>query len=269
MTVDARYLPYRSSRRSGARATVFCLPHAGGGASAYHRWVGADPLLDVQPVQLPGREDLLGEEPARDAAQLVSLLGPALADLASGPTVLFGHSMGAVLAAELAVWLRRNGAPPPLLLVVSGRRGGARRSSGPAQTTAYSSDEELATVLLRMGGTPREVFDDPQLRSLVLATVRSDLLLLHRYRRSYGDAEVPAPVLACGGREDSVTGRELADWSAHTALGSRVRLFPGGHFYLHRQQRSLFRALHTALGPGGPPTPPEPGKEHHAADRLR
>ncbi|MGI5346818.1 thioesterase II family protein [Streptomyces sp. CA-250714] len=266
MAASPRFLPYWTGRQHGAEATVFCLPHAGGGASTYHRWVGADPALDVQPVQLPGREDLIGMAPVPDAERLVPMLGAQIADASVGRTVLFGHSMGAVLAAELTAWLHRHNAPVPALLVVSSRRGGAPRRPAAGQLTAHSSDEELVAGLLRMGGTHREVLEDPQLRALFLPTVRNDLLLLDRYRRGYGDRELPVPLLVCAGRDDTVSPDELADWATHTALECRVRTFPGGHFYLREQRRDLFRAVHEALGTTGLPSPAPSRKEHHAAD---
>ncbi|MGP3991743.1 thioesterase II family protein [Streptomyces sp. 3N207] len=266
MAAAPGFLPYWTGRQHSAESTVFCLPHAGGGASAYHHWVGADPALDVQPVQLPGREDLIGTAPLPDAARLVALLGPQIADVSSGRTVLFGHSMGAILAAELTAWLHRQGAHVPALLVVSSRRGGPGRRPTADQLTAHSSDEEIVAGLLRMGGTHREVLDDPQLRALLLPTVRNDLLLLDRYRRGYGDRGLPVPLLVCAGREDTVTADELGDWSTHTALECQVRRFPGGHFYLRHQRHALFQAVREALAATGLPSAAPPRKEHHAAD---
>ncbi|MFG7946594.1 thioesterase II family protein [Streptomyces cacaoi] len=279
MPGEPRFLPFWSARRPAADATVFCLPHTGGGASGYRGWIGADPRLDVQPVQLPGREGLMGMPAAASVEELVPLLGAELAERATGPTVLFGHSMGAFLAAELVAWLHRGGARVPELLVVSAHRGGARRHPGPGPLGPDCTDEELLGALREMGGTAPEALADPQLCELLLTTVRDDLRLGHAYRRGYGERELPVPVLACGGRDDTVTADELADWSAHTARECRVRLFPGGHFYLHQHTRQVLRAVHEALTTGLPPAPasrtPEPPRTphqergHHAADRPR
>lgn len=46
------------------RATLFCFPFAGGGASAYNSWVQKmKDKVTVCPIQLPGREERIMEKP--------------------------------------------------------------------------------------------------------------------------------------------------------------------------------------------------------------
>ncbi|MEO8033728.1 MAG: alpha/beta fold hydrolase, partial [Acidobacteriota bacterium] len=88
---------------------VFCLPYAGGGASAYRTWAAGLPS-DIQlcAVQLPGRENRLGEPLYRSATDLVPALVSALRPFLDRPYAIFGHSMGGLLAFEAARQIRRS-----------------------------------------------------------------------------------------------------------------------------------------------------------------
>src|SRR4051794_36920377 len=104
--------------RPDARRRLFCLPHAGGGAAAFRRWAdGMAAAVEVVAVQPPGRETRFREPPFTDWRSLVVSLADALP--ADRPFALFGHSLGALLAFELARELRRRGGPPPDHLFVA------------------------------------------------------------------------------------------------------------------------------------------------------
>jgi pimeloyl-ACP methyl ester carboxylesterase len=105
-----------------ARLRLFCVPHAGGGASLFRHWQSGLPEdLEVCGIQLPGRENRSRETPLSDLASIVRGLGQALHPIAlSGPFVLFGHSMGALIAFELVRWLQEHRRIRPVHLIVSG-----------------------------------------------------------------------------------------------------------------------------------------------------
>ncbi|GAA3082006.1 hypothetical protein GCM10020000_79930 [Streptomyces olivoverticillatus] len=74
-----------------AEMVLYCLPNAGGGGTHYLSWRRLLPeTLWAQPVQLPGRENRLAEEPRFTAAEVAA----ALAAHVDRPYALYGHSMG-------------------------------------------------------------------------------------------------------------------------------------------------------------------------------
>src|SRR6266536_1772873 len=94
--------------RPSACVRIFCLPYAGGGASAYRTWVNELPAhIEVVPVQPPGREDRYTEEPFRRMADMVDglihSLQPLMVDM---PFAFFGHSLGGIVALEVARGLK-------------------------------------------------------------------------------------------------------------------------------------------------------------------
>src|SRR6266849_2637073 len=140
--------------RPGSRLRLFCFPYAGGTAAVYRPWLDAFPAEgDVCPIQLPGRGSRFRETRLRGTADLVSAAAEGLGPLLDFPFALFGHSMGALVAFELARELRRRGGPAPVLLAVSGRQAPPRPEPDPP--FAHLPDAEfLREVRERYDGIP-------------------------------------------------------------------------------------------------------------------
>jgi surfactin synthase thioesterase subunit len=120
---------------------LLCLPFAGAGASFFRPWrrLGVEGV-DVVPVQLPGREARIAEPLYTDVHEAADgLLPELLADLPdpAGPLALFGHSLGAVLAYELARRLVTAGVAVDRLFVSGSPGPGAER-----EQRASDLDEE-------------------------------------------------------------------------------------------------------------------------------
>lgn len=214
--------------------TLFCFPHSAGGASAYSSWVGRSPQVDVQPVQLPGREDLIALPPVDDMANLVDLLGREISAVAPARYALFGHSMGAAIAAELAVWFDRRGCPPQLLVVSSAPVPPMTEAARAGLPLPPDNDGELVAHLLSLGGTPAEVFADPELREIMLEVVRADMRLLRGHRPTFD--RLPVPLLVLGAVHDEViTSGQLGAWHEHAGVRHHAHMLAGDHFYLREQ----------------------------------
>lgn len=242
--------------RAPTRVRLFVLPHAGGGASAYRSWRSALPEdVELCLVHPPGREGRIGEPPLRSLDALVDDVAPAVAALAApaGPSyVLFGHSMGSLVAWALARRLVAAGAPAPARLVVSAHR--APHVPDPRGALWKADDERLLAELERLGGTPPEVLAHPELMELVLPVFRADLEAAGR--AGTGPPErLPCGVTVMAGRDDAtVSPAALEAWREHAAPGDdgfRLRRFDGGHFYLGPEALAfLGEELHRATRAG-------------------
>lgn len=68
------------------KITLFCLPFAGGGASAYNQWAKKmQGKVTVCPVQLPGREERIMEKPYIDMPVMLDDLEEAVREVVDGP----------------------------------------------------------------------------------------------------------------------------------------------------------------------------------------
>ncbi|WP_327136096.1 alpha/beta fold hydrolase (plasmid) [Streptomyces sp. NBC_01343] len=232
-----------------ARARIVCLPHAGGGASAYQGWARhLPPAVELLAVQYPGRQDRLAEPCSETMEESAGAAAAALAALPVLPTVVFGHSMGALVAYETTLRLGRH-APhaAPVHLFVSGTAAPHRdREELPAL-----DDASLVAYTRRQGGAEPEVYEIPELRELLLPSLRADFRLLTDYVPVKEPARTSVPVTAFGGdRDTGCPPEELASWGELTTAEFTSRVFPGGHFYLQGQEERLTALVAGALGAG-------------------
>jgi len=226
---------------------VLCFPYAGAGASAFrrHREYPSD-VVRLCPVQLPGREERFDEKLYTDVAEVVDNLLPNMMDLVNGsPRVaLFGHSLGAVLAFEAAHRLesrhREVDGPDVLRLFVSGSAGPWTRRADPA--TGLSDDRFVARVR-ELAGYEHPALSHPQLREVLLPTLRADVAMHESYRPPSG-LRLAAPITSIrGSGDDLVSAEEAAQWSAATTAECRMVEVAGGHMYLIDSPPTLVQVL--------------------------
>ena len=236
--------PARSIRRLRAGAPsgrrLVCFPHAGGSASYFAPLARLlDPDVEVFAAQYPGRQDRSGEPLIEDIDKLADLLFDALTAIVDRPVLLFGHSMGAVLAFEVARRLEQTSGPHPVAVIVSGRQA----PSLPPDEDAQWDDDALRAELRSLGGTDQSVLDNDDLAELVLPILRADFKALASYRPA-PDASVRAPIIGFVGESDSTTPvADVRAWRRHTLSWFDLQVFPGDHFYLGTVTADVATAL--------------------------
>src|SRR5581483_9807888 len=179
--------------------------------------------------------------PFRNLPALIKELARVIAPLLDINFAFFGHSMGAIIAFELARELRRKNMPQPRQLLVSGRQA---PQLGSRHRILYNlPDEELRAELSRLNGIPSEVFGHPELMNLLLPLLRADFELIQTY------AYMAEPPLTCGiaaygGLEDNKVPRELLlPWGQQTDGEFSLQMLPGDHFFLRSASRLLLESL--------------------------
>ncbi|MEU9510235.1 alpha/beta fold hydrolase [Micromonospora sp. NPDC048170] len=223
-------------RVTGDRPQLFCLPYAGGSANGYDGWL---PLLsrtlDVWAAELPGRGTRFHLPPAGDVGELTGQLLDEIEPMLADQVVLFGHSMGATLALELALRLQARGAPLSCLVV-----SGQPAPGWPRDNRLHLLDDARLTVAMKaMGGTPPEVFDSAELLELMLPILRADLRMVENHRFTPG-ATVRCPLVAYGSVDDpDATAPAIAGWADLTEGAFESRMFPGDHFYFQQHPEAI------------------------------
>ncbi|MFJ6198110.1 thioesterase domain-containing protein [Micromonospora sp. NPDC092111] len=255
--------------RPQAPVQLFCLPYAGGGASAFRRWqqeIGAD--VEVLPVQLPGRENRIGDNPHFTVADVAT----AIVERADRPYAIYGHSMGGRVGFEVVRELRRTGRELPLRLYVGGARAPHVDALSVFDGLSRVDDDELLRRLGEGGGLPAGLLDHPELVELVLPLLRADFGRVDGYRYLAGEP-LPVPVVAFSGRDDrAVTREHSAGWAEHTAAGFTLHELDGGHFFLHDRLPELLAVIRADLAAAGtapvPASAPVTGPDRAGAYRV-
>ena len=243
-----RFSEVPSKSRAEPSLRLFCFPSAGGGPSMFREWAGELPgAIQVCAIQLPGREARWMEPPLTRLATVVEVLVESLRPHLVGPFAFFGHSMGALVAFEVARQLRRQNQPGLRHLFVSGAR--APQRPDPFPRIHHLPEAVFVEELRRLEGTPTEVLENAELMRLVVPTLRADLAICETYTHST-EPPLDCPISAYGGAHDRrVSFEDIVAWRVQTRNSFRVRMFPGNHFFLFRARRLLLRTLCQDLSP--------------------
>lgn len=248
MTIDRDQWIRRYHQAPDSSVQLVCFPHAGGSASFYFPVSAALwPAVEVLAVQYPGRQDRRAEPNISSIPKLADKIFAAVRPLAERPLAFFGHSMGAVLAYEVALRLEAAGAEPLSRLYVSGRRA---PSCYRLESVHQQTDEGMIAELRRLSGTSSGLLSDPETMEMILPALRSDYLAIETYRDSTCRS-VAAPItVIIGDNDPKVTLDEAKAWAGHSTGPFDMRVFPGGHFYLVDQSSQVIQLISADLAGG-------------------
>jgi surfactin synthase thioesterase subunit len=232
MTNFRAYAPWIRSFHDGGDSThrLLCFPYAGGSAGYFFPLSAAlSPEIQVLGVQYPGRQDRFAEPAIEDLGVIADEVARLIGAETQQRLVLFGHSMGGLIAFETAKRLELEYGISPAKLIVSGIQAPSQHRS----TRHWDGEDAIMNELRLLHGTNSAFFENEELRELFLPPLRSDYRAIHAYR---GDIHtvLPCPITAFVGRADPrVSRNDVCCWADHTSSNFSVRTFSGDHFYLN------------------------------------
>jgi surfactin synthase thioesterase subunit len=226
---------------------LVCVPFAGAGASFYHGW-SQNGFTDMSlvPVQLPGRERLIAEEPYVDLHKAADdLAATALETLGNERAIVFGHCfLGSVLAYEITCRINEQRPHAVAELVVSASR--VPSVSRPTNVENMSDDQFLAFVKSTTGFT-HEAMDIPEMRELLLPALRADFVMDETYMaRPRPALQIPITTIAAN-QDKMVTRDEVLGWEAYTDAAFTIHDVSGGHMFLAEDPQPIFDVLRGCL----------------------
>ena len=242
----------RGGNSNAARIRLFILPFAGGGAAQFQALCQAAPdWIDVQPVQLPGRENRLFEPAVSDLPQLVEELRREVLPYLDMPYALLGYSMGARLSLGLVHALAAARQPLPFQLIVAANPAPALPPRIPDVTSLDS--KAFWELIAGYDGTPDEVLRDDELKKLVEPTLRADFYI-SRQRVGRNETQPDVPILAIAGQNDPYAAPgDMQFWRDETGGPFRLEVIDGGHFFLHTHLDDFTSCVFDALKAVSPP----------------
>jgi medium-chain acyl-[acyl-carrier-protein] hydrolase len=246
-------VPRWPNRQAAQR--LFCLPYAGAGGAVFREFRNAFAhSIEVCPVTPPGRLTRISEPLARTMSDLVTATVEGLKPFLDLPFTLFGYSLGATVAFEIARELRRSGGPMPRQLVIAARR--APQLIPPTfacfAQTIRGDGEFLDAVREHYGGLGGAPMNDSDIIEMFAPVLRADMGLIESYSYT-AEAPLDVPIIAFGGTADRATPLvDLEAWGQQTTRGFRMSTLPAGHFFMHEARASLVEELAIALAASTP-----------------
>ncbi|NJL55892.1 thioesterase [bacterium] len=233
----------RPKPNPAAHLRLFTIPHAGGSVSMFYPWLNQLPVeIELCPIQLPGRENRLWEEPFTDLLMVVQTLLPILRSYLDLPFAFFGHSMGALIGFELARHLRRQYALEPIHLFVSGREPPQLPDLAPPIHRLPES-EFVDEIRHRYNGISDALLEAPELLRLLLPVLRADVTIVETYRY-IDDLPLNCSISAFGGLQDRQVRRiALMTWQQQTQQSFQLHMLPGDHFFLNNHSKPFLYIL--------------------------
>lgn len=241
---DSNWL-IRKPGNSG-RMRLYCFSYAGGNAATYMQWQSLiDPSVEIYAIQLPGRGNRYAEPPLTSLPELIKQLAPMIANNSHLPFAFFGHSLGGLVAFELARYLQLHQLPVPFHLFVSGCHAPQQRNENKHIHTL--PDEELIAVLKDYNGTPPHILAHRELMAMVLPAIRADFSLSENYRYQPGLLlTCPIAVLA-GYKDDHQAPEQLTDWQKETGKPCEIQWFDGDHFFIESERKKVIDYVNAKL----------------------
>lgn len=224
---------------------LFCFPYAGAGAFVFRSWQNEIARgIQICGIQLPGRGARFNEPRYTRLRPLVQALAEDLWPQFQGPFALLGHSLGALIAFELARELRKRGREPAHLMVF-----GLRAPQIPIQGPRLHSlpESQFIEAVTALNGMPEQLTSEPEFLKVMLPTLQSDFEIYETYEY------VAEPPLTCrlsayAGRHDlRAPAQDLIFWQPHSSGKLSCRIFPGDHFFVDTARRAVLSAVSVEL----------------------
>lgn len=228
--------------------TLFIFPHAGGSPTYYVPFAKAF-TTDIKriAVQYPGKggtHDLTSFRSIPDLADRVMKLLPEPTD---GPestdsrVAFFGHSMGALVAFEVARRYEAAGNPISALFVSASPAPGAVGAE-----YIPENDRGLLEAVAKMTGVNPEFLENEEFAARILPTLRGFKAIMAY--ECPPDATVSCPITAYMGDEDEVGTLERVEaWSKRTTGDFTLREFAGHHFYINDHLAELAADIESTI----------------------
>ncbi len=231
--------------RVAPMADLICFAGAGAGASVFRSWAGWVPAFAcVVAAQLPGRENRIGEPPARSLAGVADEIAAAYRAIrpAGRPFILFGHSMGGALAFEVA---RR--------LAEAGRKASAMALSASAPPAgagegAKIDGDALRDLLIGYDPENRRITGNQELYAALAPILGGDIAMLRGHAIAPGTARLDVCVHLLSGEADGIVPESVvARWAGYFDGPVTHHAIAGGHFFPFRESQDRVLELMTRI----------------------
>lgn len=227
---------------------LFCLPYAGGSAMIYNQWKKSiHPMIQLCPIELAGRGKRFSESFYDSISDAVDdIYGMISDELDDYPYAFFGHSMGALLSYELARKISASSHPKPIHLLLSGKN--PPHIMDDSKIYHALPDEEFKRKILKIGGTPPELFEHQELLNIFIPLLRADFRIFETYEFNIDNSLLDCAItLLYGIADEEVSAEQMNEWQRYTRTSCQIHRYEGGHFFINEQVGAVVEMINGIL----------------------
>lgn len=227
---------------------LFCFPYAGASASIFKSWQSFLPKhIEVVGIQYPGHGNRISEKPYSSSIDIVNELLNNIFNAQTKPFALFGHSMGAMIAFDLAKRLVTSSEQKPIHLFISGLAPPQLRKT--KSFIKNRTRNELINFIEQLGGTHSEILSHKELMDIILPALKSDFQIADNwFVEDTFDLSIPLTILG-GDTDNEIPEDSLIYWSAYTTKKTTIKIYSGNHFFINSNKYQILNDIYTQLIP--------------------
>jgi len=227
---------------------LFCFPYAGGSSSVYNKFNRfLDPKIEIIPIEYKGRGKRTNEEFYTNISCAIDdIYNEVVRHISDYEFAVFGHSMGSVIAYEVCKKIRENIGREPVHIFVSGRYPPHIDKKG--RLLHILPDESFIEEIIKIGGTPKEVFENRDFSQLFTPILRADYKLIELYSFNDDIIRFNSGMSVFSGKNDSIVNKnELFEWQKYSVYGINIYEFDGGHFFINNYNKEIADIINGTL----------------------
>lgn len=229
------------------KTKLFCFPYAGGSSMVYSKWKNRlEASIELIPVELNGRGKKYGKTLYDSMDEVaVDIYDSISGEIEESEYALFGHSMGSLIALEIALKALEKKTKPPKHIFFSGQKAPHIKKDEVYRYTL--PDDEFVDEIVKLGGTPKELFENPELLDVFLPILRSDFKVVETYEYKHDFIKLPCDITVINGSQDRFTVDEIAGWREHTDKACKIVTLKGGHFFINERTGEVINIINYTL----------------------
>lgn len=226
---------------------LICLPHAGGSEVSYSDWnEELDKTIEIFTIELNGRGRRIDNCFYKDMYEMTNDVYnqmKAFLEVESEDYMIFGHSMGGLVAYELYYKILNNNNRLPKKLIISGINPPHIKEEN---KDFLMSDNDLKNKLILMGGIPKEISSDEEIFNFFLPIIRNDIKNVAEYKFEGHSNKISIPVDILYGIYDSNTFNQVMKWN-DLAEDICIYKFKGDHFFINSHKKEIIELINKCV----------------------
>lgn len=218
---------------------IITLHYAGGNAYSYRFMEEYFLEHEFINLELPGRGRRTREEKLNDSTAAVEDMFNQLNERLGGGEeyVIYGHSMGALLAFGVSSKMTQIGAPPRRLVV----SGSAGPGVGEKKGVFNYPDKEFQEELAQLGGMHEDLLNNEEIMSFFTPILKADFQIAEEFK-SEEYMPLKAPIHAIMG-DAEVNAASIDNWKEYTTGHFEKSVLTGNHFFIHDHPKELAKII--------------------------